>query len=143
MINTKIYKSVYGLSEKLMVAAKKGDSTAFELLYAELAAICTDNENTAKDHPEQWETLADFTDDLDDAVAGYEKALQKAVAIGSNDHISSIGLSMAILQVELGQTEAAINNLQAAKISAQNIEDEELKAEIDELLEVLSPTLGE
>ncbi len=137
MINTKIYKSVYGLSEKLMAAAQKGNTKAFELLYAELAAICTDNENTPKDHPEQWETLADFTDDLEAAVNGYEKALQKAVAIGSNDHISSIGLSMAILQVELGQTEAAINNLQAAKISAQNIEDEELKAEIDELLEVL------
>ena len=137
MINTKIYKSVYGLSEKLMVAAQKDDVRAFELLYAELGAICTDNENTAKDHPEQWETLADFTDDLEDAVNGYEKALQKAIAIDSNDHISSIGLSMAILQVELGQTEAAINNLQAAKVSAHNIEDEELKTEIDELLEKL------
>ena len=25
-------------------------------------AICIENENTAKDHPVQWETLADFTD---------------------------------------------------------------------------------
>ena len=137
MINTKIYKSVYGLSEKLMAAAQKGNATSFELLYAELAAICIDNENTAKDHPEQWETLADFTDDLEDAINGYEKALKKAVAIGSNDHMSSIGLSMATLQVELGQMEAAINNLQSAKISAHNIEDEELKTEIDELLETL------
>jgi len=137
MINTKIYKAVYGLSEKLMVAARKDNSEAFESLYAELKAICIDNENTAKDHPEQWETLADFTDELDEAVAGYEKALEKAIAINSSDHIASIAFSMATLQVELGQTEAAINNLQAAKNSANNIEDTELQEEIDELLETL------
>ena len=44
---------------------------------------------------------------------------------------------MATLQIELGQTDAAIENLQTAKISANKIEDKELKAEIDELLESL------
>ena len=137
MINTKIYKSVYSLSEKLMAAAKKDNNEVFESLYAELKAVCIDNENTGKDHPEQWETLADFTDELEDAVAGYEKALEKAIAINSNDHISSISLSMATLQIELGQTNAAINNLQVAKISANKIEDTELKGEVDDLLETL------
>ena len=137
MINTKIYKSVYSLSEKLLAAANKDNREAFELLYAELKAICIDNENTDKDHPEQWETLADFTEELEDAVAGYSKALEKAVAIDSKDHISSIALSMATLQVELGQTDDAIKNLHDAKVSANNIEDNELKVEIDELLEVL------
>ncbi|MBV1875211.1 MAG: hypothetical protein KUG50_01145, partial [Cycloclasticus sp.] len=137
MINTKIYKSVYGLSEKLMIAANKDNREAFELLYAELKAICIDNENTDKDHPEQWETLADFTEELEGAVAGYAKALKKAIAIDSKDHMSSIALSMATLQVELGQTDAAIKNLQDAKASANKIEDNELKVEIDELLEAL------
>lgn len=137
MINTKIYKSVYGLSEKLMIAANKDNREAFELLYTELKAICIDNENTDKDHPEQWETLADFTEELEGAVAGYAKALKKAIAIDSKDHMSSIALSMATLQVELGQTDAAIKNLQDAKASANKIEDNELKVEIDELLEAL------
>ncbi len=44
---------------------------------------------------------------------------------------------MARLQVEWGQTDAAINNLADAKVSAKKIEDKELKAEIDELLESL------
>ena len=61
MINTKIYKAVYELAEKLMKAAAKDDRATFEALYAELEAICTEHENTEKDHPEQWETLADFT----------------------------------------------------------------------------------
>ena len=137
MINTKIYKSVYSLAEKLMAADKKGDKEAFDSLYAELKAVCIDNENTDKDHPEQWETLADFTEDLEEALVGYEKALGKAVAINAKDHMSSIAFSMATLQIELGKTDAAIKNLQEAKINANKIDDKEFKTEIDELLETL------
>ena len=138
MINTKLYKAVYSLSEKLMAAAKKDNIEVFGALYAELNAICLDNENTEKDHPEQWETRADFTEDLKDAVAGYEKALQKAMVINSKDHMSSIAFSMATLQLELGETEAAVKNLQDAKVSANKIADKDLKKEIDDLLETLT-----
>ena len=137
MINTKIYKIVYGLSEKLMAAAKKENRDVFDSLYAELKTLCIDNENTDKDHPEQWETLADFTEDLGAAVAGYEKALEKSIAINSKDHMSSIAFSMATLQIQLGYTDAAIKNLQDAKVSANKIEDKQLKVEIDDLLETL------
>lgn len=138
MINTKIYKAVYELAEKLMKAAAKDDRATFETLYAELEAICIEYENTGKDHPEQWETLADFTEELEDALPIYQKALDKAVAKQSNDHIASIGFSMAALQVELGDNQAAIERLQQAQASAHTIEDNELKAEIDELLATLT-----
>lgn len=134
MINTKIYKAVYGLAEQLMEADRKGDTAEFESLYGQLKAICTDNENTDKDHPEQWETLADFTEDLEAALEVYEKAMGKALAINAKDHLSSIGLSMAKLQVDLGQKEAAIKSLESAQVSANKIEDKQLKAEIDGLL---------
>jgi hypothetical protein len=134
MINTKIYKAVYNFSEKLMAAAKRNDQKAFDRLYDELKALCLEHQNSNKDHPEQWETLADFTEDLSDAVLIYQKALDKATAINSKDHMSSIGYSMAKLQIELNRTGEAIKSLQAAKISANKIEDKELKAEIDELL---------
>jgi tetratricopeptide (TPR) repeat protein len=137
MMNTKIYTSVHSLAQQLMEAADKEDRESFDSLYTELKAICIDNENTDKDHPVQWETLADFTEELEDAVAGYEKALEKSIAINSKDHMSSIAFAMATVQIELGQTDAAIKNLQAAKINANNIEDKELKVEIDELLETL------
>jgi hypothetical protein len=138
MINTKIYKSVYSLSEKLMAAARKDNAEVFESLYAELKTICLDNEHTAKDHPEQWETLADFTEDLEEAVTGYKKALEKATAINSKDHMSSIAFSMASLQLELGDVVAATQNLQDAKISANKIADKDLKKEIDDLLKTLT-----
>ena len=70
-------------------------------------------------------------------MTGYAKALEKSIAINSKDHISSVAYSMATLQIELGQTDAAIENLQTAKTSANKIEDKELKAEIEELLESL------
>lgn len=127
MINTKIHKSVYELAEKLMKAADKDDREAFNSLYAELKAVCIDNENTDKDHPEQWETLADFEEEIEDALAGYEKALGKAITMDSKDHMSSIAFSMATMQIELGQTDAAIKNLENAKISADRIDDKNLK----------------
>lgn len=139
MINTKIYKAIYTLAEDLLEADRKGNQAEFDTLYAELKTICIDNENTDKDHPEQWETLADFTEDLDEALVIYEKALTKAVAINSKDHMSSIAFSMAVLQLEMGDTEAAIKSLQNAKISANKIEDKEFKVEIDEMLTKLLP----
>lgn len=137
MINTKIYKSVYTLAEKLLEADRKGHQEAFNWLYGELEAICVDNENSDKDHPEQWETLADFTADLNEALVIYDKALEKAKAINSKDHLSSIAFSMAVIQMELGQKDAAITSLQNAKITANKIEDKEFKVEIDELLTTL------
>lgn len=134
MINTKIYKSIYVLAEKLLEADSKNDEKTFDALYAQLKDLCIENEKSDKDHPEQWETLADFTEDLDEALVIYQKALDKAAAINSKDHLSSIAFSMAELQIELGQTDAAIKNLENAKISANKIEDREFKVEINELL---------
>lgn len=134
MINTKIYKAIYTLAEELLEADRRGNQEKFDSLYAELNAICTDNEGTDKDHPEQWETLADFTEDLDAALVIYDKALAKATAINSKDHMSSIAFSMAVLQLETGEKEAAIQSLQNAKVTANKIEDKEFKIEIDEML---------
>lgn len=134
MINTKIYKSIYVLAEKLLEADSKNDQKTFDALYAQLKDLCIENEKSDKDHPEQWETLADFTEDLDEALVIYQKALDKAAAINSKDHLASIAFSMAELQIELGQTDAAIKSLQNAKISANKIEDKEFKVEINELL---------
>lgn len=134
MINTKIYQSIYVLAEKLLEADSRNDQQTFDALYAQLQTLCLENEESDKDHPEQWETLADFTEDLDEALVIYQKALDKAAAINSKDHLSSIAFSMAELQLELGQKQQAIQSLQNAKVSANKIEDKEFKAEINELL---------
>ncbi len=137
MMNTKIYKAVHDLAEQLMRAASKEDRETFDELYNQLQAICVENENTDNDHPVQWETLGDFTEELEDAMAIYVKALAKATAINSKDFMASLAFAIAKLQIEFGQNAEAIINLQNAKISANKIEDKDFKIEIDELLESL------
>ncbi|MBO1532084.1 tetratricopeptide repeat protein [Psychrobacter sp. F1192] len=134
MINTNTYKSVYVLAEQLLEADSDNDQQRFAALYTQLEALCIDNEKNGKDHPEQWETLADFTEDLEAALVIYQKALGKATAVNSKDHMASIAFSMAELQYELGQTEAAIHSLQNAQVSANKIGDKAFKNEINQLL---------
>nr|WP_246813328.1 tetratricopeptide repeat protein [Neptunomonas phycophila] len=122
------------MAEQLVEAADKADRETFDALYTELKAICIENENTEKDHPVQWETLADFTEEVDDAIAIYEKALGKAEAINEKDYMASIAYSIATLQLELGENKKAIKYLEEAKINANKSEDLELKADIDQLL---------
>ncbi|WDE10163.1 tetratricopeptide repeat protein [Thalassomonas haliotis] len=136
-MNTKLYKRVLSLTNNLMTAAQEQNQKRFDGYYLALKKLCEENENTDKDHPVQWETLADFTDDLTLAITIYEQALIKAQAINSKDFCSSIGFSIAALKVELGDKSAAIAHLEKAKISCNKIIDKELKAEIHNLLEKL------
>ncbi len=137
-MNTKIYKRVLSLTDSLMSAVQQKNQKRFDGFYLELKKLCEDNENTDKDHPVQWETLADFTDDLALAVTIYQQALVKAEAINSKDFCSSIGYSIASLKVELGDKTGAIEHLEKAKISSNKIVDKQLKAEIHDLLEKLT-----
>jgi hypothetical protein len=136
-MNTKIYKKVLSLTDSLLSAAQSENQKQFDRYYEELKQLCESNESTDKDHPVQWETLADFTDDLATAITIYEHALVKAEAINSKDFRSSISFSIATLKVELGDNTGAIEHLEKAKISANKIVDKELKAEIHDLLEKL------
>lgn len=134
MMNTKIYKKVLLFTDHLMAAAQEENQKEFDKYYAELKELCEENEATDKNHPVQWETLGDFTEDLAEAVSIYEKALAKAEEINSKDFCSSIGFSIASLKVELGDKEGAVEHLEKAKISCNKIVDKQLKAEIHDLL---------
>ena len=136
-MNTKIYKQVLFFADHLMAAAQEQDQSKFDGFYAELKQLCEENENTDKDHPVQWETLADFTDDLPLAITIYEQALLKAEAINDKDFRSSISYSIATMKIELDDKAGAIESLEKAKISCNKISDKELKAEIHDLLEEL------
>tara|TARA_R110000744_G_scaffold22794_2_gene58045 strand:+ start:378 stop:797 length:420 start_codon:yes stop_codon:yes gene_type:complete len=136
-VNTKIYQHVHALAKDLMQASVRKNQANFDEYYRELQQVCDDNEDSDKDHPVQWETLADFTDDLALAITIYEKALVKAQAINSKDFLSSIAFAIASLQVELGDKKSAIAHLENAKINSNKIADKDLKAEISELLEAL------
>jgi tetratricopeptide (TPR) repeat protein len=134
VMNTKIYKQVHTLAKDLLRASEYEDQEGFDKGYAELKQVCETHEDSSKDHPVQWETLADFTEDYELAISLYEKALVKAEAISSIDFCSSIGYSLATMKLELGDKAGAIASLEKARLACLEIEDKNLKAEIHDLL---------
>ena len=97
-MNTKLYKEVVQYAKDLMSAAEKDDEQVFYSLYEELKALCVENENIErKNHPVQWETLADFTENSGQALTYYKKSLGYAEEIKAQDYIASINYAMANL----------------------------------------------
>ena len=103
-----------------------------------LQVLCATNQGTPKDHPLQWEALADFTEDGDQAMDIYEVALATADKLSLPTFTASAYLSMALRQVEFEEKEQALVFATKANNAAQTIESDELKAEIAELLTQLS-----
>ena len=137
-MNTKIHKKLNDLSISLMKAAKREDEKTFYQFYDELKALCLDNEaDKTKNHPEQWETLADFTDELEQAITYYNVALALASDPKDHEFIASINYSMATMYNDAGNTEAALTCAQSAKSSMKRVHDKVLLEEIDQLLENL------
>jgi tetratricopeptide (TPR) repeat protein len=138
-MNTKIYKTVHDLSVKLLNAAETENDVDFDTLFDELKEICYSNQNDeVKNHPVQWETLGDFTEDMEEAIEHYELALKYATQINDKDYTSSINYSMAILFQEMGDNAKALTAALEAKKQANKIPDKELKEEIEELIKELS-----
>lgn len=137
MTNPTIAKALEALTEQLMAASEVEDWVLFDQLYDDLKTICQDNEQTADNHPEHWETLGDFTEDLVEALPIYEKALKLAEEIDSSRHIASICFSIASVKFELEQPTDCPALLARAKEHAAKYDDVELIEEIDELADSL------
>ncbi|CAH0990952.1 hypothetical protein SIN8267_01053 [Sinobacterium norvegicum] len=137
-MNTKLYKRVHTLAETMVEAVAKSNQKTFDLCYDELKQLCLEHEGVErKDHPVQWETLADFTEDAELAQQYYQKALDFAEAIENQDFIASINYASAVLSIEQGQPELALPKLQAADVAAAQTGDSELQREVKQLLKKL------
>ncbi len=142
-MSTKLYKKVHSLATEMLLAADEEDDQRFNTHYEELKTLCGEYEDKAENHPVQWETLADFTEDLTEAMAIYEKALSFAQSINANDYIASISYAMALLFKEQDEKEHAVNSaLQAGKYAAKT-EDQQLQREIKQLLKSLPEKVSE
>jgi hypothetical protein len=103
-----------------------------------LQQLCATNQGSPKDHPLQWEALADFTEDGDQAMDIYEVALATAEKLALPVFTASAYLAMALRQVEFEEKAQALIFANKANDVAQSIESEELKTEITELLSQLT-----
>ena len=133
-MNTKLYTKVHSLAKGLMKAADNNNQKFFDRQYEQLKQLCEDNEKGNKNHPVQWETLADFTEETDQALSVYRKALSYAEAISAHEYMASINYSMAILISDDGNKTLALDMAKNAQTYALKNADEQLISDINKLI---------
>ena len=129
-----IYKKVHRFAIQLMNAAEEEDNETFAELYSELATLCEQHAGSENDHPAQWEALADFSEDFDEAKKLYKKADSLAEAMELREYIASINYSWAVLLGQLNEGELAKQHAEKALLATKGSKDKELIADIKKLL---------
>jgi hypothetical protein len=133
-----LYNDILAICQEISNASNAENDELRLTNCKKLQVLCATNQSTPKDHPLQWEALADFTEDGEQAMDIYEVALAAADKLSLPTFTASAYLSMALRQVEFEEKEQALVFANKASEAAQTIESEELKAEIAELLVQLS-----
>ncbi|OUR79785.1 hypothetical protein A9Q75_11780 [Colwellia psychrerythraea] len=133
-----LYADILAICQEIANASNTDNDELRLASCKKLQVLCATNQNSPKDHPLQWEALADFTDDGEQAMDIYEVALATAEKLALPVFTASAYLAMALRQVEFEEKEQALVFANKANEAAQTIESEELKTEIAELLSQLT-----
>lgn len=133
-----LYNEILEICQNIANASEKDDDNARNNACGDLQKLCATNQNSPKDHPLQWEALADFTDDGDQAMDIYQIALSIAEKLKFDTFIASVYLAMAQRQQEFEENAKALEYANMATAAAKNISSEELKQEIQEFLSTLT-----
>jgi len=129
-----LYNDILTICQEIASASAEDNDELRLTACKKLQVLCAKNQETPKDHPLQWEALADFTEDGEQAMDIYEVALGTAKKLNLPSFIASAYLAMALRQVEFEEQAQALTFANQAKEALQTTDDEELKNEITELL---------
>ena len=133
-----LYNDILSICQEISNASNNNNDELRLASCKKLQILCATSQGTPKDHPLQWEALADFTEDGEQAMDIYEVALATAEKLTLPTFTASAYLAMAQRQVEFEEKDKALVFANKANDAAQNIESEELKSEIAELLAQLA-----
>lgn len=133
-MDSDIYNEVHRIVCDLVNASAIDDTKTYWKLYHVLEVICESNDSTERDHPFQWETLADFTTDGNTSLTIYGKAFDLAKALNLNEYMASIQLALAERYVELGMHEKAYSFANTANEYAVKTKDFDLRKSVREFL---------
>ncbi|MEW5248292.1 hypothetical protein [Microbulbifer discodermiae] len=115
-------------------ASTAGNAKEYWSLYHELETLCKDNEIGERNHPFQWEALADFTTDDGASIEIYEKAFDLAENLRLRDYMASIKFALAERYCCLNLSDLAYSCAEAANEYAKKSSDLDLRKEISEFL---------
>jgi hypothetical protein len=133
-----LYDEILSICQDIASASSTETDELRQVHCKKLQVLCASNQGSPKDHPLQWEALADFTEDGDQAMDIYEIALATAKKLALPTFIASAYLAMALRQLEFGEKSQALLFANKADEAVQNSNSEEIKAEIAELLSTLA-----
>jgi len=133
-----LFTDILKISQAIADASAHSNEVAREENYKLLIKLCAANENSPKDHPLQWEALADFTNDSEQALEIYQKGLHCAEKLKLVDYTASIYLAMAQRFDEMEQSDKAIASANKANDLSSDIANEELKTDISEFIKSIS-----
>lgn len=125
-----LFDDILNISQQIADASGKEDEAAREEAYKALIKLCAANDNSPKDHPLQWEALADFTLDADQAIDIYEKGILCADKLSLVDSKASMLLAMAIRFDEMEESEKSAETAAQLADTVDSINNTELKAEV-------------
>lgn len=95
------------LAIQIVHAGNCNDTRSQWALHNELRSAVERHEGTRADHPMHWETLADFTPNVNECIGIYTKAVKAAEARGFDERAASIYFQLAKTQYELGDKKEA------------------------------------
>ncbi len=132
-----LFDKVLKLSQIIAQASADNNDQLRTDTVQKLQELCQAHQGSAKDHPLQWEMLADFTNDGDLALDIYQIALDKAIKLELVNANASIHLAMAQRYQEFGEHAKAL----AAALQASELTDvltnDDLKSEVNNFLSAL------
>jgi len=133
-----LYNDILAICQEIANASNTDNDELRLASCKKLQVLCATNQDSPKDHPLQWEALADFTEDGEQAMDIYEVALATAEKLALPIFTASAYLAMAQRQVEFEEKEQALVFATKANEAVHTVDSEELKTEITELLTQLS-----
>jgi hypothetical protein len=134
-MNPPLYNEVLQLSQDFVNASEIGDTKAEWNAYQKLKMLCETNENTDNNHPIQWEALADFTTNTEQAIVIYKNALNYAEQLNLGEYTASICLALAERYIESGNHQQARSQAIRANNSVSGSKNTELRKEISGFLQ--------
>ncbi|WP_206484106.1 hypothetical protein [Thalassotalea sp. G2M2-11] len=133
-----LFSEILEICQAIAQASSDNDDNQRTKQYQALIKLCAANENSPKDHPLQWEALADFTNDSEQAIEIYQKGLVCAEKLNYADYIASIYLSMAQRYQEMELTDKAVQAATHSFDLIEQVENKELCSDISEYYQQLT-----
>ncbi len=129
-----LFDEILTICQEIANASAADNDEARLAACKKLQVLCATNQDSPKDHPLQWEALADFTEDGDQAMEIYQIALALSEKMVLPTCQASITLAMAQRHHEFEELEKALDLAEKANVFAESIDNVELKNDISEFL---------